>query len=96
MPKLSNDPDNASASIARLLHLRKLIRLAKLVPETPGISLDRAFKEVPELKNELDNGTPLVKDTLRFALKLEGTIRNSGVHACGVIIGKNELSDSVP
>ncbi|MDL2326983.1 DNA polymerase III subunit alpha, partial [Bacteroidales bacterium OttesenSCG-928-A14] len=78
------------------LPLQDSDRLAKLVPETPGISLDRAFKEVPELKNELDNGTPLVKDTLRFALKLEGTIRNSGVHACGVIIGKNELSDSVP
>lgn len=71
-------------------------RLAKLVPEGPNVSLNRALKEIPELKHVLENGTPLEKDTLRFALRLEGTVRNSGVHACGVIIGKDRLIDVLP
>lgn len=71
-------------------------RLAKLVPDGPGVSLQKALKEVPELKDALENGTDLVKDTLRFAMRLEGTVKNSGVHACGVIIGKNRLINSLP
>lgn len=77
------------------LPLQESDRLAKLIPEG-GATLKEAFSEVRELKEAYENGTPLVKDTLRFAEKLEGTIRNSGVHACGVIIGKDALANSVP
>ncbi|MDR2979025.1 MAG: DNA polymerase III subunit alpha [Bacteroidales bacterium] len=78
------------------LPLSESDHLAKLVPEGPGVTLKKAFDEVKELKDAYTNGSSLVKDTLRFAVKLEGTIRNSGVHACGVIIGKDDLKNSAP
>ena len=78
------------------LPLSESDRLAKLVPEASGTTLKKAFEEVPELKNALDSSDPLVRDTLKFAIQLEGTIRNSGVHACGVIIGKDSLINTLP
>ena len=78
------------------LDLRISDRLAKLVPDAPGTSLEKAFKEVPELAAEKDSDNPLVRDTLKYAEKLEGTVRQTGVHACGVIIGKDDLENFVP
>ena len=72
------------------------IKLAKLVPDKPGTTLEQAYKEVPELKNALENGSNLVKKTLKFAKELEGSVRNTGTHACGVIIGPDDLSKYVP
>ena len=78
------------------LDLKESDRLAKLVPERPGTTLEQAFKEVPELKQELEHGRPDIVSVLENAKKLEGSIRNVGVHACGVIIGRDDLENYVP
>ena len=90
---------SAIKDVARVLDLPlpESNRLAKLVPDTPGINLPKAFKEVPELQKEMDeNPNPLVRDTLRYAIKLEGCIRSVGVHACGMIIAPEDIIEYVP
>ena len=89
---------SAIRDVARVLELplNESDRLAKLVPEKPGTTLEQAYKEVPELKHALENGSNLVKETLKFAKQLEGSVRNTGTHACGVIIGPDDLSKYVP
>ncbi len=84
--------------VARIqkLDLRESIRLSKLVPDAPGTTLAKAYKEVPELEQEKQSDNPLIRDTLLYAGKLEGTVRQTGVHACGVIIGKDDLENYVP
>ncbi len=71
-------------------------KLAKLVPERPGISLKMAYKEVKELAEERKKGDQDVINTLQFAETLEGSVRHTGLHACGIIISKNELTDHIP
>ena len=90
---------SAIKDVARVLDLslNESNRLAKLVPDTPGITLAKAFKDVPELQKEMDsNPDPLIRDTLRYAIKLEGCIRSVGVHACGMIIAPEDLIEYVP
>ncbi len=69
--------------------------LAKMVPERPGTSLDLAFSEVKELA-EIKKGTDLKAQVLQQAVVLEGSVRNTGTHACGVIITPDELTKFVP
>lgn len=71
-------------------------RLAKLVPERPGITLSRAYAEVPELAREKESSNKLISQTLKYAEVLEGSIRQTGVHACGIIIGKDSLDNYIP
>jgi len=59
-------------------------------------NLKNCYKFIPELKNELENGTESVKEVLKYALKLEGSIRQTGVHACAMIIGRGDLTDYIP
>ena len=73
------------------LPLAEADRLAKLVPERPGTTLKSAYSEVPELRDERTSGSELVSQTLKFAEILEGSVRHTGLHACGIIIGKNKL-----
>lgn len=89
---------SAIRDVARVqkLDLRQSDRLAKLVPETPGMTLEKAFKEVPELSDERESDNEQIRDTLRYAEKLEGTVRQTGIHACGIIIGKDDLEKFVP
>ena len=84
--------------VARVLELplSESNRLADLVPNRPGINLIQAFNESSELKQELEDGNELVKKVLNFAVKLEGSIRSTGIHACGVIIGPDDISNYVP
>ncbi len=84
--------------VARVLKLplAEADRLAKLVPERQGTSLTNAYKEVPELAKALKEAPPLVRETLRYARDLEGSNRQTGVHACGVIIGPTDLIDCLP
>ncbi len=84
--------------VARIhkLPLNESVRLAKMVPDKPGTTLDKAYKEVPELQMERTEGSPLVMDTLKYAEKLEGNVRSTGVHACGVIIGADDLENFIP
>ena len=51
---------------------------------------------MPELKEAATGTDPLARDTLKYAQMLEGNVRNTGVHACGVIIGRYDISDVVP
>lgn len=75
-------------------------RLAKLVPDKipdmKKFKLKDAIEYVPELKEAANGTDPLVRDTLKYAQMLEGNVRNTGVHACGVIIGRYDISDVVP
>ncbi|MCX6233883.1 MAG: DNA polymerase III subunit alpha [Bacteroidetes bacterium] len=78
------------------LPLDETDRLAKLVPDKPGTSLNRAYREVPELENIKRNGPELARKTLVFAEILEGSTRHTGTHACGVIIGPDNLMEYIP
>lgn len=88
----------AIKDVARVLELSidESNRLSGLVPAKPGTTLEKAFLESEELNNELKNGSDLVKKVLTMAQKLEGSIRNTGIHACGVIIGPDDISNYVP
>lgn len=89
---------SAIRDVARVqkLPLPEADRLAKLVPDGPKINLNKAFKEVPELGQERNSPDPLVAETLKYAQVLEGSVRNIGVHACGIIIGRDDLKNYIP
>ena len=83
-------------------------RLTKMIPDRPIIvrengeekeykpTLANSVKYVKELNNEYENGDPLVKEVLNYALQLEGCIRQTGIHACAMIIGRGNLTDYIP
>ena len=71
-------------------------RLAKLVPERPGISLKKAYEEVKELSDARKSDNELIAQTLKFAETLEGSVRHTGLHACGVIISRDPLMEYLP
>jgi DNA polymerase-3 subunit alpha len=89
---------SAIRDVARVLKLPlpEADKLAKLVPEKAGTSLEDAFKEVPELQEARTKGHELVRKTLTFAEILEGSSRHTGTHACGVIIGPDDLKKHIP
>src|SRR3982075_2045244 len=70
-------------------------RIAKMVPTTLNIKLDDALKESVALQ-EAYQKDPQVRQLLDTALKLEGLVRNSGVHAAGVVISPRPLIELVP
>ncbi len=75
--------------------LPEVTKLTTLVPNTPGMSIEKAFKEVPDLKRLIDENPPLA-DVVKTARKLEGLCRNFGVHAAGVIIADQPLDELIP
>jgi len=70
-------------------------RIAKMVPTTLNIKLEDAIKESPALQQAYEN-EPQVRQLLDTARKLEGLVRNAGVHAAGVVISPRPLTDLVP
>ncbi len=88
----------AIRDVARVLKLPlpEADRLAKLVPEAPKMTFEKAFKDSPDLKKETNSGNQLIVKTLKFAETLEGSVRQSGVHACGIIISRDPLTDHIP
>jgi DNA polymerase III subunit alpha len=78
------------------LPLMEADRLAKMVPDKPKITLKQAYKEVQELDDARRSDNPLIAETLKFAEILEGSVRHTGLHACGIIIGKHSLIDHIP
>ncbi|MCK9339165.1 MAG: DNA polymerase III subunit alpha, partial [Bacteroidales bacterium] len=78
------------------LPLNESDRIAKMIPTKPKTTIASTIRDVPEFKNEMENGTELVKRVIHFAIQLEGKVRSSGVHACGVIIGRDNLIDCIP
>jgi len=101
---------SAIKDVARVedLPLSESNRLAKMIPSSPNdmpedasgkkykISISNCLKCFDAFRAELDNPNPKVGETIRFAEKLEGSVRNTGVHACGVIIGRDDITDWVP
>ncbi|GHT76436.1 DNA-directed DNA polymerase [Bacteroidia bacterium] len=81
-------------------------RLAKLVPDkfpedpktgkAPKVNLTNCFKYVDGLRDARFSSNPELSDILKYAEMLEGTVRQTGVHACGVIIGADDLTNFVP
>jgi DNA polymerase-3 subunit alpha len=88
----------AIKDVARVINLPlpEANRLTKLIPDGPQVSFKKAYEEVPDLRRERDEGDDLVKKTLEMAGILEGSIRQTGIHACGVIIGRDPLIDHIP
>ncbi len=78
--------------------------LCKLIPdrmpEVNGkamkMNLPNVISIVPELQQAESSDNRILADTIRYAKKLEGNVRNTGVHACGVIICRDDVSDWVP
>lgn len=79
--------------------------LCKLIPDklpegpdgkVPKMNLPNAIAAIPELREAEASTDPLLRDTIRYAKMLEGNVRNTGVHACGFIICRDNISDWVP
>ena len=70
-------------------------RIAKLIPATVGMTIDKALEESPDLKVAYD-GDATVRELIDTAKKLEGLVRGSGVHASAVVIAPRPLTELVP
>ena len=69
-------------------------RIAKLIPTTIGITIEQALKENPLLSTAYED--PKIKELIDTALRLEGLVRGAGVHAAGVVIAPQPLTELVP
>ncbi|MBR0492293.1 MAG: DNA polymerase III subunit alpha [Muribaculaceae bacterium] len=101
---------SAIKDVARVedLSVAESNRLAKFIPSSPNempddkngkkykITVKNCLECFDDFRAELNNEDPRVGETIRFAEKLEGSVRNTGVHACGVIIGRDDITDWVP
>jgi len=70
-------------------------RVAKLVPPTIGMTLDKALEESPDLRKVYDSDKQ-IRELIDTAKKLEGLVRGQGVHAAGVVIAPRPLTELVP
>jgi len=75
--------------------LGEVDRIAKLVPEGPGVKLDQAIREEPELR-ALEEGEGPGKRLLKISRILEGLARHASTHACGVVIADRPLVEYLP
>ena len=91
-------PRMAIKDVARVLDLplAEANRLAKLVPAKPKITMDAAMAESPQLREEKNSNDALIVSTLNFAEALDGSIRQTGVHACGTLISRDPLIETIP
>ncbi len=90
-------PKSAIRDAGRVMELSlpETDSIAKLVPERPGTKFNKVFDEVPELK-DIKNGNDLHAQVLNQAIVLEGSLRNTGIHACGVIITPDDMTKFIP
>ena len=98
----------ALKDVARVqkLPLPESDRLCKLIPDhipDPNnkdkelkINLPNSINFVPELKQAEQSDDPIMRDTIKYACELEGNVRGTGVHACGTIICRDDITDWVP
>ena len=85
------DPDHEGQKIKVMKKFKK-----GPVDKDYKVTLSNCLKYIDELKNEYENGSELTKEVLNYALRLEGSIRQTGVHACAMIIGRGDLTDYIP
>lgn len=77
------------------LPLDQVNRLTNMVPKVLNITLDESLAQSPDLRKECEND-PRVREMIDIARKLEGTNRQAGTHAAGVVIANGDLTDYVP
>ncbi len=97
---------NSIKDVARIekLPLDRSNALCKAIPDrlpevdgkTPKMNLTNAIKAVPELQQAEASLDSRESNTIKYAKMLEGTVRNTGIHACGFIICRDPISDHVP
>ena len=71
-------------------------RLPDVDGKTPKMNLTNAIKAVRELQEAEASTDPALRNTIKYAKMLEGTVRGTGIHACGFIICRDPISDWVP
>ena len=71
-------------------------RLPEVDGKTPKMNLPNAIKAVPELRDAEASPDKALANTIKYAKMLEGTVRGTGIHACGFIICRDPISDWVP
>ena len=100
----------AVKDIARIsgLPISESNRITKLIPDRDfqvkenGVEVDmhptiaNCIKYIPEFRKEATEGEPLVREVIDYARQLEGTVRQVGIHACAMIIGRGNLTDYIP
>ncbi|RMG64774.1 MAG: DNA polymerase III subunit alpha [Calditrichaeota bacterium] len=91
---------NAIRDVARVLEIEyaEADRIAKLIPVSQGkpMGLEDAFKKVPELKALAESGDPRFQELIKHARLVEGLARNASVHAAGIIIAPDDITNYVP
>ena len=97
---------NSIKDVARVekLPLAESNALCKAIPDrlpdvdgkTPKMNLTNAIKAVKELQEAEASSNPQMANTIKYAKMLEGTVRGTGIHACGFIICRDPISDHVP
>ena len=79
-------------------------RLARMIPDklpevdgkAPKVNFNNCMKYVPELAAEANSPNENIREVIKYAPQLEGNVRTTGVHACGVIICRDDITDWVP
>ena len=92
-------PKSAIKDVGRVMDypLADTNKLAALVPDVPKITFKKAVEQSPELAAACEDiSNPVVHQLLERAQRLDGCIRQPGVHACGVIISRDPLMDTLP
>jgi DNA polymerase-3 subunit alpha len=101
---------SAIRDLARVekLPLQESDRLAKTIPDRKWdkktkdgkdipMTLKNCIEYIPELKEAAEKeNDPASRNTMRYAAQLEGSIRSTGVHACAILIGRNNLTEHIP
>ena len=93
---------NSIKDVARgeKLPLEESNRLCKAIPDRlpdgMKMNLDNAIKCVPELRDAEVSADVRARNTIKYARMLEGTVRNTGIHACGTIICRDAINEWVP
>ncbi len=93
---------NALKDVARVekVPLDEVNRWCKAVPNklpnNEKLNLQNVLKYVPELRNAETSPDKRYSDTIKYAKMLEGTVRGTGIHACGFIICRDPITDHVP
>ena len=91
-------PKSAIKDVSRVVGMStsEASRLASFVPDAPRMTFGRAYRESKRLRNVRENGTGLEKKVLRIAERLEGCVRQPGIHACGIVVSPRSLSEVLP
>jgi len=88
----------AIRDIGRIMEipLSEVDKICKLIPEKPNIHLKSVIEEIPELKQMVENGPSHYQRLFRIACTVDGLVRHTGIHAAGIVISRDPITDLVP